>query len=80
MPYIFALTYADLESLKYHREIQDNCLKRYSVPLPVYTPCPHCMMMLSWQDSGTIKDTQSVVEVLLLLHSFNGLFPGQPET
>jgi len=41
-----------------------SCLKRWSVPLPVYTAsCPHRVLMPFWRDYGTLTDTQLIVEL-----------------
>jgi len=64
MPYTFALTYADLESLKHHRETQARELfKRILNP----TSCLHCLllhrlMMPFSPVSETLTDTQLIME------------------
>jgi len=73
MPYISALTYADLESLKHRtetqtRELFKNILSPTSC-LHSILPPPRDMMMPFWPDSETLTDSPLITEEKNISHS-----------
>jgi len=62
MPYISALTYADLESLKHRRETEAReFIKKILSPTSCLHPfCPHRVMMPFWPYSETLTDSQLI--------------------
>jgi len=74
IPYIFAMSYAVLESVKYRTETQARKLFKKTLSL---ASCLHCLfpyreMLLFCQDNGTLTDTQLMVEELKIpvFHQF----------
>jgi len=74
MPYISALTYADLESLKHRRKTQARELfkKILSPSSCLHSLLPHRVMMPFCPDSETLGDSQLITEEqkIPVIHQF----------